>query len=216
MPSEGTVTLKITPTGDIYGGAYGQEITLTLHVAKEDTRYHRHNFDFIVGEDGNMDEAIKAANNNDKTDHRYYIFVPDGEYQLTGNTTISFSEDPIDENGKPRKDMNGQNNGKTEITKPNISLIGQSKEGVKIWNHPVVEGISYTATIHLNKNTNDFYAQDLTLENQFNYWGALGGSSGAGRAVAFWDRGNRSIRLQHPQRNGWKRCFRTAGTLQAD
>lgn len=121
LPSEGTVTLKITPTGDIYGGAYGQEITLTLHVAKEDTRYHRHNFDFIVGEDGNMDEAIKAANNNDKTDHRYYIFVPDGEYQLIGNTTISFSEDPVDENGKPRKDMNGQNNGKTEITKPNIS-----------------------------------------------------------------------------------------------
>lgn len=222
MPSEGTVTLKITPTGDIYGGAYGQEITLTLHVAKEDTRYHRHNFDFIVGEDGNMDEAIKTANENTKTDHRYYIFVPDGEYQLTGKTTISYNinvkdeELPADENGKPRKDMDGKNNGKTEITKSNISLIGQSKEGVKIWNKPIVEGISYTATIHLNKNTDDFYAQDLTLENQFSYWGAHGGSSGAGRAVAFWDRGNRSIRLQHPQRNGWKRCFRTAGTLQAD
>ena len=193
LPSEGTVTLKIIPTGDIYGGAYGQEITLTLHVAKEDTGYQRHTFNFIVGKDGNMDEAIKAANEHTKTDHRYYIFVPDGDYQLTGNTTISFSEDPVDENGKPRKDMNGQNNGMTEISKSNISLIGQSKEGVKIWNHPVVEGISYTATINLTKGTNDFYAQDLTLENQFNYWGALGGSSGAGRAVAFWDRGNRSI-----------------------
>ena len=193
LPSEGTVTLKIMPTGDIYGGTYGQEITLTLHVAKDDTRYHHHTFNFIVGKDGNMDEAIKAANEYTKTDHGYYIFVPDGEYQLTGNTTISFSEDPVDENGKPRKDMNGKNNGKTEIRKSNISLIGQSKEGVKICNHPVVEGISYTATIQLNENTNDFYAQDLTLENQFNYWGALGGSSGAGRAVAFWDRGNRSI-----------------------
>ena len=196
LPSEGTVTLKIIPTGDIYGGAYGQEITLTLHVAKDDTRYHRHNFNFIVGKDGNMDEAIKAANNYDKTDHRYYIFVPDGDYQLTGNTTISCSTDsqkaPVDENGDSRPDMNGQNNHMTEIRKSNISLIGQSKEGVTIWNHPVVEGISYTATIHLN-NTNDFYAQDLTLENQFNYWGAHGGSSGAGRAVAFWDRGNRSI-----------------------
>lgn len=192
LPSEGTVTLKIMPTGDIYGGTYGQEITLTLHVAKDDTRYHHHTFNFIVGKDGNMDEAIKAANEYTKTDHRYYIFVPDGEYQLTGNTTISFSEDPVDENGKPRKDMNGKNNGKTEIRKSNISLIGQSKEGVKICNHPVVEGISYTATIQLN-NTNDFYAQDLTLENQFNYWGAHGGSSGAGRAVAFWDQGNRSI-----------------------
>ena len=193
LPSEGTVTLKIKPTEDIYGGAYGQEITLTLHVAKEDTGYQRHTFNFIVGKDGNMDEAIKAANEHTKTDHRYYIFVPDGDYQLTGNTTISFSEDPVDENGKPRKDMNGQNNGMTEIRKSNISLIGQSKEGVKIWNHPVVEGISYTATINLTKGTNDFYAQDLTLENQFNYWGAHGGSSGAGRAVAFWDRGNRSI-----------------------
>ena len=193
LPSEGTVTLKIMPTGDIYGGAYGQVITLTLHVAKDDTRYLRDTFDFIVGRDGNMDEAIKAANNNNKTDHRYYIFVPDGEYQLTGNTTISFTEDPVDEYGTSRPDMNGKNNGKTEIKKSNISLIGQSKEGVKIYNHPVVEGISYTATIHLNKNTNDFYAQDLTLENQFNYWGALGGSSGAGRAAAFCDQGNRSV-----------------------
>ena len=193
LPSEGTVTLTIKPDQDIYGSTYSQIITLTLHVAKDDTRYHRHNFNFIVGKDGDMDAAIKAANENTKTDHRYYIFVPDGEYQLTGNTTISFSEDPVDENGKPRKDMNGKNNGKTEIRKSNISLIGQSKEGVKICNHPVVEGISYTATIQLNENTNDFYAQDLTLENQFNYWGALGSSSGAGRAVVFWDRGNRSI-----------------------
>ena len=196
LPSEGTVTLKIKPTEDIYGGAYRQEITLTLHVAKEDTGYQRHTFNFIVGKDGNMDEAIKAANNNDKTDLRYYIFVPDGKYELTGNTTIKCSTDsqkaPVDENGDSRPDMNGQNNHMTEIRKSNISLIGQSKEGVTIWNHPVVEGISYTATIQLN-NTNDFYAQDFTLENQFNYWGAHGGSSGAGRAVAFWDRGNRSI-----------------------
>ena len=193
LPSEGTVTLTIKPDQDIYGSTYGPVITLTLHVAKDDTRYHRHNFNFIVGKDGDMDAAIKAANENTKTDHRYYIFVPDGDYQLTGNTTISFSEDPVDENGKPRKDMNGKNNGKTEIRKSNISLIGQSKEGVKIWNHPIVEGIGYTATIQLNENTNDFYAQDLTLENQFKYWGALGGSSGAGSAVAFWDQGNRSI-----------------------
>lgn len=199
LTSGGTVTLTIKPDQDIYGSAYGQTITLTLHVAKDDNRYHRHKFDFIVGKDGNMDEAIKTANENTKTDHRYYIFVPDGEYQLTGNTTISYNinvkdeELPADENGKPRKDMDGKNNGKTEITKPNISLIGQSKEGVKIWNHPVVEGISYTATIQLNKKATDFYAQDLTLENQFNYWGAHDGSSGAGRAVAFWDQGNRSV-----------------------
>ena len=199
LPSEGTVTLTITPTEDIYGSDYGQPITLTLHVAEDKTLYHRHNFNFIVGKDGNMDAAIEAANKNTETVHRYYIFVPDGEYQLTGNTRISYNTNaadkdlPADENGKPRKDMNGKNNGKTEITKSNISLIGQSKEGVTIWNHPVVEGISYTATLHLDKKATDFYAQDLTLENQFNYWGAHDGSSGAGRAVAFCDQGNRNV-----------------------
>ena len=199
LPAGETVTLTITPTEDIYGSVYGQEIPLKLHVAKDETRYHRHTFDFIVGKDGNMDAAIKAANENTNTDHRYYIFVPDGEYELTGNTTISYNINaadkdlPADENGKPRPDMNGQNNHMTKISKSNISLIGQSKEGVKIWNKPIVEGISYTATIHLDKEATDFYAQDLTLENQFNYWGAHDGSSGAGRAVAFCDQGNRSV-----------------------
>ena len=199
LPAGETVTLTITPTEDIYGSVYGQEIPLKLHVAKDETRYHRHTFDFIVGKDGNMDAAIKAANENTNTDHRYYIFVPDGEYELTGNTMISYNINaadkdlPADEKGKPRKDMNGQNNHITEIRKSNISLIGQSKEGVKIWNKPIVEGISYTATIHLDKKATDFYAQDLTLENRFNYWGAHDGSSGAGRAVAFCDQGNRSV-----------------------
>ena len=193
LPTGKTVTLTIHPTQDIYGSVYGQPITLTLHVAEDKTLYHRHNFNFIVGKDGNMDAAIEAANKNTETVHRYYIFVPDGKYELTGNTTISFTEEPVDSTGKKRPDMNGQNNHMTKISKSNISLIGQSKEGVKIWNKPIVEGISYTATLHLDKKATDFYAQDLTLENQFNYWGAHDGSSGAGRAVAFCDQGNRSV-----------------------
>ena len=207
LPTGETVLTILNPQ-DIYGSAYGQDITITLQVEDVAASYQHQRFDFIVGKDGGINEAVKAANgeaegkdyNNTKADgQRYYIFVPDGEYQLTGNTTISYNinvkdeELPADENGKPRKDMDGKNNGKTEITKSNISLIGQSKEGVKIWNHPVVEGISYTATIQLNQKANDFYAQDLTLENQFNYWGAHDGSSGAGRAVAFWDQGNRNV-----------------------
>ena len=204
----GETVLTIRNPQDIYGSAYGQNITITLQVEDEAASYQQQPFDFIVGKDGDINEAVKAANgeaegkkyNNTKADgQRYYIFVPDGEYELIGNTTISYNTNaadkdlPADEKGKPRKDMNGQNNHMTDISKSNISLIGQSKEGVKIWNHPVVEGISYTATIQLNKKANDFYAQDLTLENQFNYWGAHDGSSGAGRAVAFWDQGNRSV-----------------------
>ena len=209
-PQGGTVTFNITPDSktftDIYTKTCQESITIKLHIMDDEEYYHHHKFDFVVGKDGNIDEAIKAANgeaegkpyNNNKTNgHRYYIFVPDGEYKLTGNGTISFTgEGPVDETGTKRPDMNGKNNGQTHIRKPNISIIGQSKDNTIIRNHPIVEGISYTATLYVEKNNTDFYAEDLTLENEFNYWGTMAGqssSSGAGRADVFFDRGNRSI-----------------------
>lgn len=209
-PQGGTVTFNITPESktftDIYTKTCQEPITIKLHIMDDAEYYHHHKFDFVVGKDGNIDEAIKAANgeaegkpyNNNKTNgHRYYIFVPDGEYKLTGNGTISFTgEGPADETGTKRPDMNGQNNGQTHIRKPNISIIGQSKDNTIIRNHPIVEGISYTATLCVENNNTDFYAEDLTLENEFNYWGTMAGhssSSGAGRANVFFDRGNRSI-----------------------
>lgn len=218
QPAGETIKIEFKPEDgifkDIYGMTCQQTISITLNITKVENSYEHHTFDFIVGEEGNGDinEAIKAANgkaegkiyNNTKADgQRYYIFVPDGNYQLTGNTTISCStapkDAPKDEKGKPKTDMNGQNNGITEIVKSNISLIGQSKEGVRIWNHPIVEGIGYTATINLpkleGKTIEDFYVQDLTLENKFDYWGSMSeqNASGAGRAVVFWDRGNRTV-----------------------
>lgn len=209
-PHGGTVTFYITPESktftDIYTKTCQEPITIKLHIMDDDEYYHHHKFDFVVGKDGNIDEAIKAANgeaegkpyNNNKTNgHRYYIFVPDGEYKLTGNDTISFvGEGPVDETGTKRPDMNGKNNGQTHIRKPNISIIGQSKDNTIIRNHPIVEGISYTATLYVEKNDTNFYAEDLTLENEFDYWGTMAGqssSSGAGRADVFYDRGNRSI-----------------------
>lgn len=218
QPTGETIKIEFKPEDgifkDIYGMTCQQPISITLNITKVENSYEYHKFDFIVGAEGygDMDEAIRAANgkaegmsyNNTKADgQRYYIFVPDGDYQLTGNTTISCSTDPKDapkdEKGEPKTDMNGQNNGMTEIVKSNISLIGQSKEGVRIWNHPIVEGIGYTATINLpkleGKTIEDFYVQDLTLENKFDYWGAMSGqdASGAGRAVVFCDRGNRTV-----------------------
>lgn len=209
-PQGGTVTFNITPESktftDIYTKTCQEPITIKLYIMDDAEYYHHHKFDFVVGKDGNIDEAIKAANgeaegkpyNNNKINgHRYYIFVPDGEYKLTGNGTISFTgEGPVDETGTKRPDMNGKNNGQTHIRKPNISIIGQSKDNTIIRNHPIVEGISYTATLCVEKNNTDFYAEDLTLENEFDYWGTMAGqssSSGAGRANVFFDRGNRSI-----------------------
>ena len=155
---------------DIYGKECQQKLTIKLHIAKKETFYHKHEFDFIVGTNGTINEAITAANNNTKTDgHRYYIFVPDGEYQLTGNA----------------------GNGVTQIKKPNISLIGQSKEGVKIYNIPEKGGVSQTATLQLMQEATDFYAEDLTLENRFDYKNQS--SDAEKQAAAFHTKGNRSV-----------------------
>lgn len=169
MPAGGTITLNLKHENKVFKDIYGkeclQDLKLVMHIMDDDTYYHHHTFDFIVGKDGTIDEAIKAANSNTKTDgHRYYIFVPDGKYKLTGDS-----------------------NGQTKITKSNISIIGQSKEGTTIYNLPKEKGISKNATLYIEKGCTDFYAEDLTLENAFDYFGC------EGQAVAFLDRGNRSI-----------------------
>ncbi len=212
VPKGGTVVLNIPHEAglfkDIYGMSCQQDLNLTLHIIDDKDYYHHHQFDFVVGIDGDMDEAIRAANgeatdkiynNTKENNHRYFVFVPDGKYELTGNSTISCPTTgdlvPKDEAGKVRPDMNGQNNHMTIVKKPNVSIVGQSKDGTMIYNHPIVEGISYAATLNTDKTATDFYAEDLTLENRFNYFGSMSGqgTGGAGRAAAFLDRGNRTI-----------------------
>ena len=82
---------------------------------------------------------------------------------------------------------NTNTNEKTDLKKSNISLIGQSQKGVTIWNKPKEGDSKKAATLHLDKTATDFYAQDLKLENRFDY------ANKAGQAAAFHDQGNRTI-----------------------
>lgn len=162
-----TYTYQI-PAGtlsDIYGTFYPTDLSLTLHIQSKASEYKHKTFDYVVT-DGDIDAAIAAANAKTGND-RFYIFVPDGDYHIGS----------------------GKDNEKTDLLKSNISLIGQSQSGVTIWNKPTTEGLRTTATLHLDKPATDFYAQDLKLENRFDY--AVSGS--AGRAAAFHDQGNRTI-----------------------
>ena len=160
-----TFNIPANTLSDIYGTAYPSDLSLTLHIQTKASEYQHKRFDYVV-KDGDIDAAIAAA--NDKTgDDRFYIFVPDGEYHIGSKKT----------------------NEKTDLQKSNISLIGQSQDGVTIWNRPTKEGLRTTATLHLDKKATDFYAQDLKLENRFDYWAA----GGAGWAAAFHDQGNRTI-----------------------
>lgn len=160
-----TYQIPANTLSDIYGTSYPTDLSLTLHIQTKASEYQHKTFDYVVT-DGDIDAAITAANAKSGND-RFYIFVPDGEYHI-GSKNV---------------------NEKTDLLKSNISLIGQSQSGVTIWNKPAKEGLRTTATLHLDKKATDFYAQDLKLENRFDY--AASGS--AGRAAAFHDQGNRTI-----------------------
>lgn len=93
------------------------------------------------------------------------IFLPNGTYDL-GETCL------------------------TTISKNNISVIGQSMEGVIIKNAPdaTKESIDKTATIKINKNVQGTYLQDLTIQNALDYY-----KNNNGRAVCLWDQGTQTV-----------------------
>lgn len=93
------------------------------------------------------------------------IFLPNGTYDL-GETVL------------------------TTISKNNISIIGQSMEGVIIKNAPdaKTESIDKTATLRIAKNISGTYIQDLTIQNALDYY-----KSDNGRAVALWDQGTQTV-----------------------
>lgn len=183
MAAGDVVKLKM-PAGtfkDIYGAAYEQALSLTLHITEEKEKYHRHLFNYVVGRDGDINQAIVAANENVNIDgHRFYIFVPDGTHHLTGNAYSYIAG------------VGNINNGVTQINASNVSLIGQSKEGAVIYNEPKYGGSACTSTIALNSGVNDFYAEEITMDNRFDYVKAKDEKLNT-QAIAFRDRGDRTV-----------------------
>jgi hypothetical protein len=88
------------------------------------------------------------------------IFLPNGTYDL-GESTL------------------------TSISGTNVSIIGESMDGVIIKNRPTVEGIAVTATL-LNTSTG-LYMQDLTLDCVAPWSGS------AERGITLQDKGNQTI-----------------------
>ena len=78
----------------------------------------------------------------------------------------------------------------TSINKNNISIIGEEMDLTVIKNAPdaAKESIDKTATIKINKNVQNTYLQDLTIQNELDYY-----KNNNGRAVALWDQGTKTI-----------------------
>ena len=109
-------------------------------------------------------DALDAANGMSGTD-RVYVYLPNGTYDL-GTKTL------------------------TEISRNNISIIGESMKDVIIKNRPIKESINNTATL-LNKATNT-YLQDLTIDC-IAPWKSGDDQANAERGVCFQDQGNQTV-----------------------
>jgi pectin methylesterase-like acyl-CoA thioesterase len=126
-------------------------------------------FDFVVGVDGDFKAALAAAQAASSTGERFYIFFPNGQYNIGSNT--------------------GDANQMTSISIPNVSFIGQDADGVTVYNQSIQESINSTATMYFTSATSNIYMQDISLMNKMDYrTGTL-----IGRGVALWDKGSKNI-----------------------
>lgn len=114
-------------------------------------------YDKVVNSADELLTALQAA----PASERFRIFLHNGTYDL-GNATLT-------------------------NVKGNVSLIGESQEGVVIQNHPEAEGIGVTATLFVPSGAQNVYMQDITLKNAWDYTGTTG------RAVCLQDKGDKTI-----------------------
>lgn len=158
----GTYSATVKTVGGINDATYAVSFILKASTYSVEKR----KFDFVLGVDGNFKEALAAAA---KATKRYYIFVPNGQYDI-GTLT-------------------GDTNQMTTISSGTISLIGQSMDSVLMYNHSTTEGIGITATLDFSSDASNMYLQDLSLKNG----GVIQAGASAGRFVVLRDQGNKNI-----------------------
>ena len=159
---------------------------------------------------GTIEEAIDSANAAKGTE-RFYIFVPNAEYNMKGNSAIDAAEMGTtmygkDDNGNFSTtvsinvaDFEGKKYyvGRSVLTRDNVSIIGQSQDGTVIYNDPRLCGAYTSATLRIGDEVKNTYMQDLTLENRFcNSQGNKPWSNAThegGGAPAIYDNGTHTI-----------------------
>ena len=143
-------------------------------------------YDFVVPRDGNIREAIEAANARKDTTQRYRIFVMPGEYVVPckGETTGG--------DGRQYPDP------RMWLRTPNVSIVGEERDSCVVrnvtppatWDNGFgaaspLEGIGNADVLILEKAAHDCYFQDITLRN--------GMSDRTGRNIVLHDRATHTI-----------------------
>ena len=165
--SQHTFKLPANSVIDETNNVFAEPIEFSFQTIDRE-KVQKKTFDFIVGANGNFKDALLAAQAQIPGE-RFYIFFPNGEYNIG--------------------ELTGDDNQMTSISTPNISLIGESPGGVVLYNKAIQESISSTATLYFKSSASNMYMQDITLLNRMDYrTGEL-----KGRAAALMDKGKKNI-----------------------
>lgn len=137
-----TLAIAAGAATDAYNNSNADAINIAVSTSAK-TAVTKAAYDYVVGTVEELQAAIAAVNssNTSASAARKTIFIKNGEYNL-GNYV-------------------GQGKSCTQLTGYNVSLIGQSRDGVII--HGDADGIS-NPVLNL-RDRSGFYLQDLTVRN---------------------------------------------------
>lgn len=177
QPAEGyiftgwqTETGKVLTTADSYTfNIKGNSSIKATYVTKESLQVNDY---VVVSTKDEFRAAIKQFNENPSSQRRF-IFMKNGTYDY--GTFVNTETDV------------NKNYGRDTIKVDNVSIIGQSTEGVTITITPTTSSVSRTSPIVIGSGTTSTYIQDLTVRNNFDY------SGNDGQASTIMDKGDMTI-----------------------
>ncbi|MDE6378820.1 MAG: Ig-like domain-containing protein, partial [Duncaniella sp.] len=169
-----TFTLPAGAVSDLTDNAYDKAITIKFETKARDKVAKAH-YDRVVKTVDELVEAIQASGKREDSSVRFRIFIHNGTYVLPASTSAT----KTGSDGKTYADPT------IYLTAPNVSFIGESRDGVIITNSVpkveitgqwgpanVLEGIGNGDVISLQKTAVNNYFQHLTIKS------AMGDSRG--------------------------------------
>ena len=188
---EYTFTLPAGSIGDLTDNYLNEPVTLTFTTMTRPA-VSKQMYDAVVSNVDELLAALSAAQSRSDKNVRYRIFVKNGEYTIPLKGTMKSGADKPDGSGKFEVEECI-----TFINTQNLSLVGESRDGVIITNDIPAEA-TFTGKFGLtNKydgignsdvfqiSGSDYYFQDLTIES--------GMQDATGRDLAVHDKSTRTI-----------------------
>lgn len=187
--SDYSFTLAAGKVADLTDNFMTDEIAISFKTRSK-SLVSKQLYDFVVPDDGSLQDAFAAASRRSNTTQRFRIFVKRGNYVLPASATVT--REGTD--GKQYPDAT------TVLATPNVSIIGEDRDATVIVNtvpgsesyvstlygpQNPLEGIGRGDVLQLTGRALNTYFQDITLRS--------GMEDATGRNIVLNDQSNKTV-----------------------